>query len=75
MSKMASIMTHPDLEQGLHGAINEDHVTPLLSWLVWGCKSARPKEENVRTSPFMMADYGRDLGYIARGENEACCLC
>lgn len=29
MSKMASIMTHPDLEQGLHGAISEDHVTPL----------------------------------------------
>lgn len=47
----------------------------FISWLVWGCKSACPKERNVRTSPSMMADYGRDLGYIARGENEACHLC
>lgn len=47
MLKMASVTSHPALRQCLYGAINEDEVISLLSWIMATCRVTWPNKGDV----------------------------
>ena len=74
MLKMASVTSHPALRQCLYGAINEDEVISLLSWIRATCRVTWPNKGDVPTTP-LLVNHGRITGCMKRARHETRCIC